>query len=134
MSFISFGSASHRRFFLFSSHLSGRLIGHLPLTIGPANSCISSSHQKPSSLALTTGFFSFSFQLSPDFRPRASSNTSSCGRLSPIPAVIGMEPDWSSPGPFTNSNYSPEMGGNYSPDQLAGNLEERMKLQTDYIG
>lgn len=28
------------------------------------------------------------FQLSPDFRPRASSNASSCGgRLSPIPAV-----------------------------------------------
>jgi forkhead box protein O3 len=28
-----------------------------------------------------------SFQLSPEFRPRASSNASSCGRLSPIPAV-----------------------------------------------
>lgn len=27
------------------------------------------------------------YQLSPDFRPRASSNASSCGRLSPIPAV-----------------------------------------------
>ncbi|RWS26941.1 forkhead box protein O-like protein [Leptotrombidium deliense] len=27
------------------------------------------------------------FQLSPDFRPRASSNASSCGRLSPIPAI-----------------------------------------------
>jgi len=27
------------------------------------------------------------FQLSPEFRPRASSNASSCGRLSPIPAV-----------------------------------------------
>lgn len=75
------------------------------------------------------------FQLSPDFRPRASSNTSSCGRLSPIPAVVGLEPDWSSPSPFTNPNYSPEMAGNYSPDQLAGNLEQGMKLQTDaYLG
>ncbi|KAF2904099.1 hypothetical protein ILUMI_02074, partial [Ignelater luminosus] len=75
------------------------------------------------------------FQLSPDFRPRASSNTSSCGRLSPIPAVVGMEPDWSSPSPFPSSNYSPEMAGNYSPDQLAGNLEQGMKLQPDaYLG
>lgn len=49
------------------------------------------------------------FQLSPDFRPRASSNASSCGRLSPIPAV---EPDWSP----------------YYADQLAGSLEQNMKL------
>lgn len=73
------------------------------------------------------------FQLSPDFRPRASSNTSSCGgRLSPIPAVVGPEPDWF---PSTN-NYSPEMqAGNYSPDQLAGNLQQRMKLEPDsYLG
>ncbi|KAK4881086.1 hypothetical protein RN001_004405 [Aquatica leii] len=75
------------------------------------------------------------FQLSPDFRPRASSNTSSCGRLSPIPAVVGLEPDWSTPSPFTNPNYSPEMAGNYSPDQLAGNLEQGMKLQPEaYLG
>jgi hypothetical protein len=31
------------------------------------------------------------FQLSPEFRPRASSNASSCGRLSPIQAA--NEPD-----------------------------------------
>lgn len=74
------------------------------------------------------------FQLSPDFRPRASSNTSSCGRLSPIPAVVGVEPDWSSPSAFQNSNYSPDMGGNYSPEQLAGNLEQGMKLQPDFMG
>ncbi|GJQ72746.1 hypothetical protein Trydic_g1401 [Trypoxylus dichotomus] len=71
------------------------------------------------------------FNLSPDFRPRTSSNTSSCGRLSPIPAVVGVEPDWSAP-QFTTTNYSPEIGGNYSPDQLAGNLEQGMKLQSDY--
>lgn len=52
------------------------------------------------------------FQLSPDFRPRASSNASSCGRLSPIPAV---EPDWT---PY------------YGPEQLAGNLETTMRLDT----
>lgn len=55
------------------------------------------------------------FQLSPDFRPRASSNASSCGRLSPIPAV---EPDW---GP----SY-------YVADQLAGTLEQNMKLFTPF--
>ncbi|XP_014254467.1 forkhead box protein O isoform X2 [Cimex lectularius] len=49
------------------------------------------------------------FQLSPDFRPRASSNASSCGRLSPIPAA---DTDW----------------GYYSPEQLAGNLEQTMRL------
>ncbi|XP_074028904.1 forkhead box, sub-group O isoform X1 [Leptinotarsa decemlineata] len=70
------------------------------------------------------------FQLSPDFRPRASSNTSSCGRLSPIPSV-GVEPDWGNPGQYSSSNFSPEMvsTGNYSPDQLAGNLQQGMKLE-----
>lgn len=37
------------------------------------------------------------FQLSPDFRQRASSNASSVGRLSPIPSVLGIEPDWFDP-------------------------------------
>lgn len=80
-------------------------------------------------------FRSGGFQLSPDFRPRASSATSSCGRLSPIPSV-GLEPDWSTPNQYNSSNYSPEMvsSGNYSPDQLAGNLEQGMKLQQDSWG
>uniref|UniRef100_A0A146LDF8 Forkhead box protein O n=4 Tax=Lygus hesperus TaxID=30085 RepID=A0A146LDF8_LYGHE len=49
------------------------------------------------------------FQLSPDFRPRASSNASSCGRLSPIPAA---DTEW----------------GYYGPEQLAGSLEQNMRL------
>lgn len=70
------------------------------------------------------------FQLSPDFRPRASSNTSSGGRLSPIPAVVGVEPDWSSPTQFPSTNYSPEMPGTgNSPDHLAGTFEHGMKIQ-----
>ena len=48
------------------------------------------------------------FQLSPDFRPRASSNASSCGRLSPIPAVLGVEPDWGSPSPFSGGKDETE--------------------------
>lgn len=40
---------------------------------------------------------SSAFQLSPDFRQRASSNASSVGRLSPIPSVLGIEPDWFDP-------------------------------------
>ncbi|XP_034952403.1 forkhead box protein O [Chelonus insularis] len=59
-----------------------------------------------------------SFQLSPDFRPRASSNASSVGRLSPIPAILG-EPDW-----------TPSYVSSYSPEQLAGNLAETMKLES----
>ena len=47
-----------------------------------------------------------SFQLSPDFRPRASSNASSCGRLSPIPAVLGVEPDWGPPAPFAGGKIT----------------------------
>ncbi|KAK0161377.1 hypothetical protein PV327_009853 [Microctonus hyperodae] len=58
------------------------------------------------------------YQLSPDFRPRASSNASSVGRLSPIPA-IPSEPDW-----------TPNFVSTYSPEQLAGNLAETMKLES----
>ncbi|KAJ8664322.1 hypothetical protein QAD02_005984 [Eretmocerus hayati] len=61
-----------------------------------------------------------SFQLSPDFRPRASSNASSCGRLSPIPAILG-EPEW-----------TPNYASTYSPEQLAGSLAETMKLVPGY--
>ncbi|XP_048514911.1 forkhead box protein O isoform X1 [Athalia rosae] len=57
------------------------------------------------------------FQLSPDFRPRASSNASSCGRLSPIPAA------------FVESEWAPAYAPSYSPDQLAGSLAESMKLE-----
>ncbi|XP_030755757.1 forkhead box protein O isoform X2 [Sitophilus oryzae] len=80
------------------------------------------------------------FQLSPDFRPRTSSQSSA--RLSPIPAV-GVEPEWGSgfngssfnEGDMVNGTPAASNTGNYSPDQLAGNLEQRMKLQNDaYIG
>ncbi|XP_026476794.1 forkhead box protein O-like [Ctenocephalides felis] len=76
------------------------------------------------------------FQLSPDFRQRASSNASSCGRLSPIPSLHGAEPDWTTSG---SAGYNPP--NDYQPqqqpalDQLAGNLAESMKLQNvgDYM-
>ncbi|KAL1139861.1 hypothetical protein AAG570_006838 [Ranatra chinensis] len=56
------------------------------------------------------------FQLSPDFRPRASSNASSCGgRLSPIPS--GAEGEW----------------GYYGPEQLAGSLEQTMRLGQEAV-
>ncbi|XP_032687552.1 forkhead box protein O isoform X2 [Odontomachus brunneus] len=64
------------------------------------------------------------FQLSSDtFRPRASSNASSCGQLSPIPAVLG-EPDWT---PTYAPSYSPEQ---QLDSMLAGNLAETMKLES----
>ncbi|XP_072939769.1 forkhead box protein O isoform X3 [Epargyreus clarus] len=75
---------------------------------------------------------SSSFQLSPEFRQRASSNASSCGRLSPIPCLIPTEPDWA-------TEYNP--AGDFPPstdfsqvdyaqeEQLAGTLADSMKLQ-----
>lgn len=54
-----------------------------------------------------------------EYRPRASSNASSCGRLSPIPSVFGGENDWGS------QDYPPPAGA----DQLAGNLADAMNLQ-----
>lgn len=61
------------------------------------------------------------FQLSPDFRQRASSNASSCGRLSPIPSLLGVEPDWAG-GDY--ADYAPAAGA----DQLAGSLADTMTL------
>ncbi|KAG8238928.1 hypothetical protein J437_LFUL000765 [Ladona fulva] len=66
----------------------------------------------------------------PDFRPRASSNASSCGgRLSPIPA---LDSD-SSPLPtrWENGEYSPY--DRYATEQLAGNLAEGMKIEEAYL-
>ncbi|KAJ8953776.1 hypothetical protein NQ318_015435 [Aromia moschata] len=66
--------------------------------------------------------------------PRAASNPSSCGQLSPIPSI---EPVWNPSDPYNNPDYSPEMvsSGNYSPDQLARNLDQGMKLQTaEFMG
>ncbi|KAL1512876.1 hypothetical protein ABEB36_002388 [Hypothenemus hampei] len=99
------------------------------------------------------------FQLSPDFRPRTSSQSSA--RLSPIPSV-GIETEWGSGLSFSNPDMinngsttttggngggggggggtggnggNNGSGGSYSPDQLAGNLEQRMKLEpSQYIG
>ncbi|KAF4530272.1 hypothetical protein B566_EDAN007313 [Ephemera danica] len=76
------------------------------------------------------------FQLSPEFRPRASSNASSCGRLSPIPAVesdsqLAWSPGEGSGGEGArNGEYSPGVyvSDRYGPEQLAGNLAEGMKL------
>lgn len=79
-------------------------------------------------------------QLSPgDFRPRASSNASSIGRLSPIPAVPETENQDSpwSPEVYPSSNgvsdvYSQSAGGSndrFNPDQLVDNIAESMKIR-----
>ncbi|XP_050303985.1 forkhead box protein O-like isoform X2 [Anthonomus grandis grandis] len=83
------------------------------------------------------------FQLSPDFRPRTSSQSSA--RLSPIPS---LETEWGAAtfngttfnsSELINGTASGSNGaGNYSPDQLAGNLEQRMKFEeqpgSSYLG
>ncbi|CAB3239408.1 unnamed protein product [Arctia plantaginis] len=67
-------------------------------------------------------------QLSPDFRQRASSNASSCGRLSPIPSLIKTESDWASDyipaGDYTNDYSQTDFG----QEELAGSLADSMKL------
>jgi len=50
--------------------------------------------------------------------PRASSNASSCGRLSPILAVFG-EPDWT-------PTYAPS----YSPEQQLGKIFKTLKSRS----
>uniref|UniRef100_A0A336LLZ6 Forkhead box protein O n=1 Tax=Culicoides sonorensis TaxID=179676 RepID=A0A336LLZ6_CULSO len=81
-----------------------------------------------------------SFQLSPDFRQRASSNASSVGRLSPIPALVGIDSDW----PYSaNLDYSQDLTdsaataasqqGQAVLDELAGSLAGDLTLQNDFL-
>lgn len=86
------------------------------------------------------------FQLSPDFRQRASSNASSIGRLSPIPSVIDIEPSWSyanltaqdfdnttnSPG-CNNMSHSDCLNQSAALDQLAGSLADDLTLQSEFM-
>ncbi|XP_030370018.1 forkhead box protein O isoform X2 [Scaptodrosophila lebanonensis] len=64
------------------------------------------------------------FQLSPDFRQRASSNASSCGRLSPIRA-LDLEPEWGFPVDYPNQMTQAQAK---ALDQLAGSMADELKL------
>ncbi|KAH8268365.1 hypothetical protein KR026_005907 [Drosophila bipectinata] len=64
------------------------------------------------------------FQLSPDFRQRASSNASSCGRLSPIRAQ-DLEPDWGFPGvDYQNTTMTQAL------EELTGSIADELTLCT----
>lgn len=70
-------------------------------------------------------------QLSPgEFRQRASSNASSIGRLSPIPAVPETDLQDS---PWSPEDYQPGGYGStndrFNPDQLVDNIAESMKIR-----
>uniref|UniRef100_A0AAG5CMT6 Forkhead box protein O n=1 Tax=Anopheles atroparvus TaxID=41427 RepID=A0AAG5CMT6_ANOAO len=81
------------------------------------------------------------FQLSPDFRQRASSNASSCGRLSPIQSIVGVENVWTyppdlvdlvdNPDPTQASELELDLSGPAQAqlDQLAGTLADELTLQ-----
>ncbi|XP_064628828.1 forkhead box protein O-like [Lineus longissimus] len=87
------------------------------------------------------------FQLSPDFRPRTSSNASSCGRLSPIRSTLepdlhdnqvpSMSPipwgsnDLGSQGNLSTSSYSNAQ--DQCTDQLTSSLADIMKLADSSI-
>lgn len=88
------------------------------------------------------------FQLSPDFRQRASSNASSVGRLSPIPSVIDLEPSWSTYTPLSQDFDTNSLGCNNlqgttdgaiqinqcaTLDQLAGSLADDLNIQNDFL-
>uniref|UniRef100_T1PAT3 Forkhead box protein O n=1 Tax=Musca domestica TaxID=7370 RepID=T1PAT3_MUSDO len=66
------------------------------------------------------------FPISPDFRQRASSNASSCGRLSPRPRV-NLDYDWGFPADYQNSASAATM------DKLAGSMAEELTLQKDLM-
>ncbi|ALC46083.1 foxo, partial [Drosophila busckii] len=70
------------------------------------------------------------FQLSPDFRQRASSNASSCGRLSPIRA-LELEPDWGFQVDYQNSTMTQAQA--QALDQLAGSMADELKLHSDML-
>uniref|UniRef100_A0A182QUS9 Fork-head domain-containing protein n=1 Tax=Anopheles farauti TaxID=69004 RepID=A0A182QUS9_9DIPT len=78
------------------------------------------------------------FQLSPDFRQRASSNASSCGRLSPIQSIVGIENVWhyTPDVPELNDDATDQTQGGdvleldiVALDQLAGSLADELTLQ-----
>lgn len=73
--------------------------------------------------------YSGNFQLSPDFRQRASSNASSVGRLSPIPS-LAIENDWDCfvETDTANSNVA---ASNPILEDLAGTLADELTLQND---
>lgn len=69
------------------------------------------------------------FQLSPDFRQRASSNASSVGRLSPIPS-LAIESDWDYSLVETDTDKTQLL------EDLAGTLADELtldNLQSDLL-
>ncbi|KAH8278874.1 hypothetical protein KR018_010692 [Drosophila ironensis] len=66
------------------------------------------------------------FQLSPDFRQRASSNASSCGRLSPIRA-LDLEPDWGFPG-VDYQNTTMTQAHAQALEELTGSIADELTL------
>lgn len=102
-------------------------------------------------LHLFTNLCSGGFQLSPDFRQRASSNASSVGRLSPIPSVVDIEPSWSYAAlsqdydnntTINSLNHKLEtvpvtesvaLNQSATLDQLAGSLADDLTLQNEFL-
>lgn len=92
--------------------------------------------------------YSTGFQLSPDFRQRASSNASSVGRLSPIPSVIDLDPSWNQYTTLSQDFDTNSLGCNNlqgttdgaiqinqcaTLDQLAGSLADDLNIQNDFM-
>ncbi|XP_068630959.1 forkhead box protein O isoform X1 [Battus philenor] len=107
-------------------------------TPSPSSSLSESLDMFPDSPLPSSGF-----QLSPEYRQRASSNASSCGRQSPRPSLLPSESDWvtdpyNPAGDFGSSDFTAGDFGTASDftqvdfaqeEQLAGSLADSMKLQ-----
>lgn len=65
--------------------------------------------------------------MSPDFRQRASSNASSCGRLSPIRAQ-DLEPDWGFPVDYQNTTMTQAHA--QALEELTGSIADELTLCT----
>ncbi|XP_068155992.1 forkhead box protein O [Drosophila tropicalis] len=103
----------------------GGVVGLNDATPSPSSSVSEGLDHFPESPLHSGGF-----QLSPDFRQRASSNASSCGRLSPIRA-LDLEPEWGFSVDYQNTTLT--QAQSQVLDQLAGSIADELKLHPDML-
>ncbi|CAH1727900.1 unnamed protein product [Chironomus riparius] len=105
------------------------VITNVSAVLNDVNSSPGSSVSEGLDIFPESPLHSANFQLSPDFRQRASSNASSVGRLSPIPS-LAIENDWDC---FVETDTANGNGASSNPilEDLAGSLADELTLQND---
>ncbi|CAG2111886.1 unnamed protein product [Medioppia subpectinata] len=132
------GKAARRRATSMETQKYEKKRGRVKKKIEALKNGLSLEHQTPSpSSSVSEGLDMFpdsplhhGFQLSPEFRPRASSNASSCGRLSPIPAVENDMHDSQVPplSPLTGWSHGDigRLYGNADVDQFTSTVNDQL--------